>query len=83
MAGSKRPSFLKRQKEQKRLARAAEKREARRKRKESKDPGTDLIGTQEDLAELFGYDPEEPPKADGEEDPDGVTSRSGLEKPSR
>lgn len=29
MAGTKRPSFLKRQKEQKRLARAAEKREAR------------------------------------------------------
>jgi hypothetical protein len=36
VAGSKRPSFLKRQKEQKRLARAAEKREARRARKEAK-----------------------------------------------
>ena len=33
MAGKKRPSFLKRQKEQQRLARAAEKREARRARK--------------------------------------------------
>ena len=36
MAGSKRPSFLKRQKEQKRLARAQEKREARRARKQAK-----------------------------------------------
>ena len=33
MAGVKRPSYLKRQKEQKRLARAAEKREMRRNRK--------------------------------------------------
>ena len=36
MAGRKRPSFLKRQKEQGRLARAAEKREARRARKHDK-----------------------------------------------
>lgn len=36
MAGSRRPSFLKRQKEQKRLARAVEKREARRARKQAK-----------------------------------------------
>ena len=36
MAGSKRPSFLKRQKEQARLARAAEKREARKARKHAK-----------------------------------------------
>ena len=36
MAGSKRPSFLKRQKEQQRLARATEKREARRARKHAK-----------------------------------------------
>jgi hypothetical protein len=35
MAASKRPSYLKRQKEQARLARAAEKREARRARKHS------------------------------------------------
>jgi hypothetical protein len=39
MAGNKRPSFLKRQKEQQRLARAAEKREARRARKHSKGMG--------------------------------------------
>jgi hypothetical protein len=39
VAGSKRPSFLKRQKEQKRRARAAEKREARRARKEAKAAG--------------------------------------------
>jgi hypothetical protein len=36
MAGNKRPSFLKRQKEQARLARAAEKREARRLKKHSR-----------------------------------------------
>jgi hypothetical protein len=41
VAGSKRPSFLKRQKEQKRRARAAEKREARRARKEAKAAGVD------------------------------------------
>lgn len=35
MAATKRPSYLKRQKEQQRLARAAEKREARRARKHS------------------------------------------------
>jgi len=37
MAPTKRPSYLKRQKEQQRLARAAEKREARRARKHSKE----------------------------------------------
>ncbi|OGF16887.1 MAG: hypothetical protein A2W00_10610 [Candidatus Eisenbacteria bacterium RBG_16_71_46] len=36
MAGTKRPSFLKRQKEQKRRAKAEEKREARRQRKHAK-----------------------------------------------
>ena len=36
MAGNKRPSFLKRQKEQKRQARAVEKREARRARKHAR-----------------------------------------------
>jgi hypothetical protein len=36
MAGNKRPSFLKRQKEQARLARANEKREARRVKKHSR-----------------------------------------------
>ena len=41
MAGSKRPSFLKRQKEQARLARATEKREARRARKHAKANGLD------------------------------------------
>ena len=37
MAVSKRPSYLKRQKEQQRLARAAQKREARRARKHSRE----------------------------------------------
>lgn len=36
MAGNKRPSFLKRQKEQQRQARATQKREARRARKQAK-----------------------------------------------
>ncbi len=36
VAGSKRPSFLKREKEQRRLARAVAKREARRARKQAK-----------------------------------------------
>ena len=40
MAVTKRPTYLKRQKEQQRLARAAEKREARRARKHSK--GTEI-----------------------------------------
>jgi hypothetical protein len=39
MAGSKRPSFLKRQKEQKRLARAAEKRESKRLKKQARAAG--------------------------------------------
>lgn len=39
---TKRPSFLKRQKEMKRTARALEKREARRGRKETKPEGHDI-----------------------------------------
>ena len=50
MAGSKRPSFLKRQKEQARLARATEKREARRAKKHAKANGLDRPeGTESDL----------------------------------
>jgi hypothetical protein len=41
LAASKRPSFLKRQKEQARTARAAEKREARRMKKRGGTPGLD------------------------------------------
>jgi hypothetical protein len=45
---TKRPSFLKRQKEQKRTARAAEKREARKLRKQEKlEGGPEVIGTEE------------------------------------
>jgi hypothetical protein len=40
MAGTKRPSFLKRQKEQQRLARAVEKRETKAARKQAKADGT-------------------------------------------
>jgi hypothetical protein len=42
VAASKRPSFLKRQKEQARLARATEKREARRARKHSKSNAAEM-----------------------------------------
>jgi len=66
MAGSKRPSFLKRQKEQTRLARAAEKREARRARKHAKASGLvpaedadDLLNPAEGEPEVDG-DAEEP-----------------------
>ncbi len=54
---TKRPSFIKRQKEMKRAARAQEKREARRARKESKLPGT---------SEFL---PPQEPDADAEENP--------------
>ncbi len=49
---TKRPSFLKRQKEMKRVARAQEKREARRARKESKAPGiSGFLSPQEPAAD--------------------------------
>ena len=58
MAAVKRPSYLKRQKEQKRLARAAEKREARMVRKHSK--GTEVevedADTQDQPVEEVGSD---------------------------
>ncbi len=45
---TKRPSYLKRQKEQKRTARAAEKREARKLRKQEKlESGAEVTGTEE------------------------------------
>ena len=47
MAGNKRPSFLKRQKEQKRLERAAEKREARVRKREARANGLDENGASE------------------------------------
>jgi len=49
LAVSKRPSYLKRQKEQQRLARAAEKRDARRARKHSKESQGDQIESLESL----------------------------------
>jgi hypothetical protein len=61
MAGSRRPSFLKRQKEQTRLARAAEKREARRARKLAK------ATAPADEAVLDSPEGEEP--AEGNEEP--------------
>jgi hypothetical protein len=48
MAASKRPSFLKRQKEQQRLARANEKREARRAKKHAKTGGAEAQAEAED-----------------------------------
>jgi hypothetical protein len=53
MAGNKRPSYLKRQKEQQRMARAAEKREERRQRKAPKGEG-ELDGNKDDLDGLAG-----------------------------
>ena len=62
MAGSKRPSFLKRQKEQARLARATEKREARRARKHAKANGLDQAeGTDADMEMEPLIEGEEPP----------------------
>lgn len=52
MAGTKRPSFLKRQKEQKRLARAAEKRDAKRMKKQGKTLGNDSGGPEDDGLEM-------------------------------
>lgn len=71
MAGSKRPSFLKRQKEQARLARAAEKREARRARKHAKASG--LLPPADDMLDpLTGngmdMEPEEGAEAPPEEE---------------
>ena len=70
LAFSKRPSYLKRQKEQQRLARATEKREARRARKHSKEsqPGDPEGEAMDDL----GMGPEGEPGAEpteGEESP--------------
>lgn len=66
MAGSKRPSFLKRQKEQARLARAAEKREARRARKLAKANGLTPAEEAENEAELEPLAEGEEPAADEE-----------------
>jgi hypothetical protein len=68
MAASRRPSFLKRQKEQARLARAAEKREARRERKHAKASG--LVPPADDMLEpMNGMDTEAaeetPPEEEG------------------
>ena len=56
MAVSKRPSYLKRQKEQQRLARAAQKREARRARKHSKGTEIEDPDTQDQPVEEVGID---------------------------
>jgi hypothetical protein len=56
VASGKRPTYLKRQKEQQRLARAAEKREARRARKHSK-------GTEAEAPDTQGQ-PVERPRSD-------------------
>ncbi len=71
MAGSKRPSFLKRQKEQARLARATEKREMRRARKHAKANGLDQPeGADSDMelesmveGEIEGEEPPTEPEA--------------------
>jgi hypothetical protein len=55
---TKRPSFLKRQKEQKRNARALEKREARRGRKEARATDRDLPEAPDLVAEETGQNPD-------------------------
>jgi hypothetical protein len=62
MAASKRPSFLKRQKEQQRAARALEKREAKRARKQAK---------QAEIAEGSGPEPEDLDVETGSDLPEG------------
>ena len=66
VAGNKRPSFLKRQKEQKRLARAAEKRDARRLKKQNTVTSVEDQG--DPNIELEGIETEEVPQDAVEED---------------
>ena len=79
MAGSRRPSFLKRQKEQKRLARATEKRETRLARKRAQAAGEVDPGSLADPAGLIDSpelaDSEVSPEPDGEK-PDDETQPS-------
>ena len=75
MAGDRRPSFLKRQKEQKRLAKAAKKREAKEARKQAKvegGPDPDIV----DLDSLLYGAPaeEEVENESGEENSDESTA---------
>jgi hypothetical protein len=69
VAASRRPSFLKRQKEQARLARATEKREARRARKHAKNLTSDVQDT--DLGADMPENPDDQPGEDesSEEEP--------------
>jgi hypothetical protein len=78
MAGNKRPSFLKRQKEQARLARATEKRDARRVKKHSRGM---VIGELEPLDSFDSPDsPDSPNSPDTPDTPDSsaeITEESG------
>jgi len=68
LAGSRRPSFLKRQKEQKRLARALEKRETRAARKRAQAEQTDSsepVTQEEALDAVELTDTEAPEPAEG------------------
>jgi len=70
VAGNKRPSFLKRQKEQARAARATEKREAKRLKKERKaagiiDPADDEFGDKSDYESGIADEPEEAETTEG------------------
>jgi hypothetical protein len=61
VAGNKRPSFLKRQKEQARMARAVDKREKRRQRKEARLNGEDIAGPEiEEMGPPLETDPNPP-----------------------
>jgi hypothetical protein len=67
VAGTKRPSFLKRQKEQQRMARAAEKRETRRLKKRSGAARMEESGEPElETNELEGTEEADPKGANGQ-----------------
>ena len=69
LAASKRPSFLKRQKEQARLTRASEKRSARMERKVARasgELGDDMMISPDDAADLLGLNDDDDDTADDE-----------------
>ena len=75
MAGNKRPSFLKRQKEQARLARANEKRDARRVKKHSRG----MVIEELEAPDSFDLpdSPDSPDSPDAPDSPVEVTEESG------
>lgn len=71
MAGNKRPSFLKRQKEQQRTARAAEKREAKRLSREKRRQDGDDFGRLDEMGNPV-FDNDDVEGMDSAEEPEGA-----------